>query len=56
MQSVDRTNKSDMLIVPAAIAKRPSITKPATVLVGCDPAFSPLSTSARANFPGRCVA
>jgi hypothetical protein len=56
IQSVDRTNKSDMLVLPAAVAKRPSITKPAKVLVGCDPAFSPLSASAHANFPGRCVA
>jgi hypothetical protein len=55
MQSVDRSNKADRLV--PAIAKRPTVTKPATVLVGCDPAFSPLSASARANnFPGRCVA
>jgi hypothetical protein len=57
MQSVDRSHKADRLVPPAALAKRPSVTKPATVLVGCDPAFSPLSASARANnFPGRCVA
>jgi hypothetical protein len=56
MQSVDRTHKSDMLVLPSALAKRPSITKSAKVLVGCDPAFSPLSASAQANFPGRCVA
>jgi hypothetical protein len=56
IQSVDRTHKSDMLVMPAALAKRPNMTQPAKVLVGCDPAFSPLSASAHANFPGRCVA
>jgi hypothetical protein len=57
MQSVDRLHKADRLALPGPLAKRPNLTKPATVLVGCDPAFSPLSTSARANnFPGRCVA
>jgi hypothetical protein len=56
IQSVDRTNKSDMLTLPSSLAKRPTITRPAKVLVGCDPAFSPLSASAHANFPGRCVA
>lgn len=57
IQSIDRSHKSDRLPLPASLNKRPSMTKPATVLVGCDPAFSPLSTSAQANnFPGRCVA
>jgi hypothetical protein len=55
MQAVDRTHKSDMLVLPAALAKRPNVTKPAKVLVGCDPAFSPLAASAHANFPGRCA-
>jgi hypothetical protein len=25
-------------------------------MIGCDPAFSPLSTSARVNISGRCIA
>jgi hypothetical protein len=25
-------------------------------LIGCEPVFSALSSGARANFPGRCVA
>jgi hypothetical protein len=56
IQAVDRSHKGDRLALPAAHNKRPSMTKPGTVLIGCDPAFSPLSASAHANFPGRCVA
>jgi hypothetical protein len=56
IQSVDRTRKSDRLTVPKMAGKRPVPKKPAAVmLVGCEPAFSPLSPAARANFPGRCV-
>jgi hypothetical protein len=61
MQSVDRTNKGDRLIVPAtSVGKRqtpekPSMQKP-KMLAGCDPVFSPLAASAQANFAGRCVA
>ena len=53
VQSVDRSHKADRLPVTAVekqLAPRPSM------LVGCDPAFSPLSVTARANFARRCIA
>jgi hypothetical protein len=53
-QTVVRSHKGDRLSVPAASGKTPS--KSPTVLVGCDPAFSPLSASAQANFSARCIA
>lgn len=63
LQHVDRTHKSDRLSVPVSvIGKSPSTArdeaplKPAEILDGCDPVFSPLSTSAQANLPGRCAA
>lgn len=59
VQSVDRTLKSDRLRVSTTVDKQDKQQvprKPAVVLVGCDPVFSPLSASARANFSGRCVA
>jgi hypothetical protein len=67
LQSVDRTNKSDRLKVPLTVVgktsagpmtvgKQKTPVKPAKILDGCDPVFSPLSTSAQANLPGRCAA
>jgi hypothetical protein len=56
LQSVDRVHKGDRLRLPATVGKQQVPPKPPTVLVGCDPAFSPLSASAYANFSGRCVA
>ena len=56
LQSVDRTLKSDRLSVSTTVDKQQVPRKPSAVLVGCDPVFSPLSASARANFSGRCVA
>jgi hypothetical protein len=56
LQSVDRTKKSDRMPVPTAVGKQQVPRKPPTMLVGCDPVFSPLSASAQANFAGRCVA
>ena len=54
-QIVDRTHKSDRLLVPKA--SRRQMTPPgAPVLVGCEPVFSALSKEKRANFPGRCLA
>jgi len=53
-QIVVRSHKGDRLSVPAVGGKVPSSSP--TVLVGCDPVFSPLSASAQANFAGRCVA
>lgn len=56
-QSVNRAHKADRLLVPSTtVGKTQSPRKPPTVMVGCDPVFSPLSASARANFAGRCVA
>jgi len=55
-QSVDRTNKADRMSLPTAIGKRQTPQILPTLLAGCDPVFSPLSASARANFPGRCLA
>jgi hypothetical protein len=55
-QAVDRTHKGDRLQIPTANGRRePPPTAPAT-LVGCDPVFSVLSSSAYANYPGRCIA
>ena len=54
-QIVDRTHKSDRLVVPKASGRR--LTPPgAPVLVGCDPVFSALSKDKQANYPGRCLA
>jgi hypothetical protein len=55
-QSVVRTHKGDRLSTPLTIGKLPAPPKSPIILVGCDPVFSPLSASARANFPGRCIA
>jgi hypothetical protein len=53
-QTVDRTRKSDRLLVPKASERR--LTPPAApVLVGCDPVFSALSKDKQANYPGRCL-
>jgi hypothetical protein len=52
-QVVNRVHKSDRLQLPAANG-RPA-GKPA-MLVGCEPVFSSLSSGARANYAGRCVA
>jgi hypothetical protein len=50
-QIVDRTNKGDRLQVPNVNGRQtPSMP------VGCEGAFSSLSTGGRANFPGRCLA
>lgn len=55
-QSVNRSNKGDRLNVPTAVDKSHAPRKSPTVLVGCDPVFSPLSASARANISRHCVA
>jgi hypothetical protein len=55
-QIVDRTHKGDRLQHPTADDRRkPPAGKPA-MLVGCEPVFSSLSSGARANYAGRCVA
>jgi len=53
-QVVDRTGKGDRLHVPLANQPASPRTAP-TMPVGCEPAFSALSTGAYANFAGRCL-
>ncbi len=55
-QVVDRAGKGDRLRTSTTVSKRQELQTPPAVLIGCDPAFSPLSASAQANFSGRCVA
>ncbi len=59
LQWVDRTHKGDRLDLPVArevpatrIGKQPSA--PPKLLIGCEPASSPL-TGSQATIPGRCV-
>jgi hypothetical protein len=56
MQSVDRSNKGDRISV-TTIDKRQleAPRRPTIMLAGCDPAFSPLAASARANFARSCI-
>ena len=57
LQTVDRSGKGDRFPVTAVGKQQPEPVKTRpTVLTGCDPAFSPLSTSARHNFARSCVA
>jgi hypothetical protein len=51
---VDRTRKGDRLHVPLANQPASPRTTPA-MPIGCEPAFSALSTGAYANFAGRCL-
>jgi hypothetical protein len=53
LQSVDRSNKGDRVPVTTIGKNQPT---PQKMLKGCDPAFSPLSAQARANFARSCVA
>lgn len=55
-QIVDRTHKSDRLQFPAANGRRNTPTGKPAMLTGCEPVFSALSSGARANYAGRCVA
>jgi hypothetical protein len=57
--TVKDTAQSDVSTVPAAPPPAPAILPTAgeqKVPVGCDPAFSPLHSSARSNVTGRCIA
>jgi hypothetical protein len=54
-QTVDRTRKGDRLTVPLTTGRRNSPQSKPAVLVGCEPVFSSLSASSRANFSGRCL-
>jgi len=55
-QVVDRAHKGDRLQVPTVNGGRVSPSSTPAMLVGCEPVFSSLSASSRANFAGRCVA
>lgn len=54
-QVVNRSHKSDRLQQPAITGRRRQPAAPA-MPVGCEPVFSALSSSAYANYPGRCLA
>jgi hypothetical protein len=54
IQSVDRAHKGNRLI-PSTIGKSQVPQNSPTFLVGCEPVISPLSASAKANFPGLCT-
>jgi len=56
IQHVDRVLKGDRLDIHRAYGVRPVMKRDlGRVPVGCDPVFSPLSSSARSNYPGRCI-
>jgi hypothetical protein len=55
LQSVDRTNKGDRVPMTTVGKNQLEPQKPQKMLAGCDPAFSPLSAQARANFARSCV-
>lgn len=55
LQSVDRTNKGDRIAVTTMGKRKPEVPATPKMLAGCDPAFSPLATSAHANFARSCV-
>ncbi len=56
LQSVNRALKGDRLTAPTAPEGSRAPRPLPTMLVGCEPAMSLLSASARVNFPSRCVA
>jgi len=52
-QVVNRAHKGNRLKVPVTTGRQ--TTPPPAMPVGCEPVFSALSTSAYANYPGRCA-
>lgn len=59
IQHVDRTHKGDRLDLHATIRTHPlpRLHKlPAKMLIGCEPAVSPLAAAAPASHSGRCLA
>ncbi len=69
LYDVNRTHKANRLQVQGSSVHQTTRSqgrqdpqpKPGTparpdMMIGCDPAFSPLSASAQANFPSRCLA
>ena len=55
-QFVDRTHKGDRLSLPASVGEQQTLEPSPGSMIGCDPPFSRLLASARANVSGRCVA
>jgi hypothetical protein len=55
-QVVNRAQKSDRLQIPFGNSRRTPPPATPTMPVGCEPVFSALSSAARANYPGRCIA
>jgi hypothetical protein len=55
-QFVDRTHKGDRLSLPASVGEQQTLEPSSGIMIGCDPPFSRLLASARANVSGRCVA
>lgn len=56
IQHVDRTHKTDRLDLQKISGDKSMPKRNFGVMpVGCDPAFSPLSFPAHANFAGRCA-
>jgi hypothetical protein len=55
-QIVDRTHKGDRLSLPTSVGEQQTPEPPTAAMIGCDPPFSRLLASARANVSGRCVA
>jgi hypothetical protein len=54
LQSVDRSNKGDRISVTTVGKRKPEVPRP-PAMAGCEPAFSPLAASARANFARSCI-
>jgi hypothetical protein len=53
VQTVDRLHKGDRLPIPStSVVRQPAPQQSPEVLVGCEPVFSSLSASAKANFAG----
>ena len=55
VQHVNRTNKGDRLLVPTATGRQLTPKQQPPLLIGCDPAYSPLSGGVRTNIAARCV-
>src|ERR1041384_2735015 len=53
---VNRAPKGDRLPIPDVTVRKPNAPEKQPLLIGCEPAFSPLSVSAQLNYPGRCMA
>ena len=54
-QVVNRAHKGDRLKLPVTTGRQMTPPRAPAMLIGCEPVFSALSTSAYANYPGRCA-